>query len=212
MKLRLLGLSLVLPFFAACSSYHPLKEGVGFTDVPVGPDSELITYSGASSMSVGETRHDALIRAAEMAALRGTPYFEITREHIYLTRAASPLPPIETANVTGAEDHQGEAQPFIVRDYDPGYTQNFTLIEEQLEVKFAAQPGANTIPAGYLLRQALAEHKTLSPGVEERVASLPDAAGPVAIPAGPSPTTKPVVAPADQPATQRTETVLPLNK
>jgi hypothetical protein len=211
MKLRLLGLILLLPFLAACSSYHPLKEGVGFTDVPVGPDSVLVTYSGDDTMSVGETRHNALIRAAELAAYRGTPYFEITHEHIYLTRAATYWPPTETTYVTGVENRRGEVRPFIVRDYDPGYTQDFTQTEEQLEVKFSAQPGPTTIPAAFLLHQALAQHVPLSPGVQERLASMPDVAGPILIPPAPLPTSRPIVAPADKVSTQPAEQVLPVH-
>lgn len=39
-SLRWLSLVLVAPFLTGCASpYHPLREGVGYTDMPVGQDT-----------------------------------------------------------------------------------------------------------------------------------------------------------------------------
>ncbi|HVT79489.1 MAG TPA: hypothetical protein VHM90_02440 [Phycisphaerae bacterium] len=211
MRLHLLPVLLLLPFLAACSAYHPLKQGVGYTDVPVGTDSVLVTFSGDSSMSVAETRKYALIRASELAALRGMPYFKITNEHVYITHSSTYWPPTESTYVTSVENRHGVNRPFIVRDYDPGYTQFYTLTEDQLQVKLSPQGGEGAIPAAYLLRQARAENIKLAPGVEEKLASLPGSSGPAAIPPAPTPTTKPLIAPASKPATEPAATKISVN-
>lgn len=205
---------LLLLSATGCSAYHPLKEGVGYTDVISGWDTVVVTYSGDSSMSVAETRKYALIRAAEIAALRDMPYFEIASEHVYLTRASNYFPPTHSSYVTTVQNPRGQVRPFIVRDYDPGYTQHFTLIEQNLQARMLALPGEKTIPAAYVLQQARAEKIKLSPGVEEKLAGMPGANGPAHIPEAPDPTTKPIIEPIrtlESPAVENTRTLPPPN-
>jgi len=183
-------LTLLIPLLllTGCSVYHPLKDGVGFTDLPIGTNSFEVTYSGTDSMSAMEARQYCLFRAAELAVLHGAPYFQIIEEHIYLSY--------------GSEYWSGGWAPAYARwgwrggwgyVYDPGYIQAYSIPEITMRIQLAMEPGPNTIPAAYLIQKALQMNVKLTPGVTERAAGMPS--GPATIPPPPLPVPRPATAP-----------------
>ncbi|HEY4329045.1 MAG TPA: hypothetical protein VGN88_04855 [Phycisphaerae bacterium] len=182
----------LVPLLAACSSvYHPLKDGVGFTDVPVGTDNFQITFAGDANMPVAEARRYALLRASELAALRSDPYFQIVDERILLSYGEQYYPGDNTRFVETVNDRHGREHPFVTHFYEPGYMEHYVIPEVTMQVHLQADAADNTIPASYLLNQAVAEKIKLSPGIEERLATLPGGDAAVTIPPAPAPTTKP---------------------
>jgi hypothetical protein len=181
---------LVLPFISACSTFHPLKDGVGFSEIPVGQDAYQVTFVGNSSMSVAETRQNCLLRASELAALRSVPYFQITSERVFLSYGSHDWPGTDTAYVETIPDRRGRTRAIIHRVYSPDYTEVYMIPEVTMQIRITAD-AANAIPAAYLLRQAQQNKTKLSPGVAERIANLPVPDSPVELPPPPAPTTKP---------------------
>jgi hypothetical protein len=191
MRPRLFTLLLLLPFFAACSVYHPLKGGLGFIEMPVGPDGYQISYVGDTGMSATEARRFALLRAAELTALHNMPYFRITEEHIIVNYGTQYWPGTVTPIVETVPTRRGGERVWVSHVYEPGYMEYYTVPEAEVRVQLTADPAAPSIPAAYLLQQAIAENIELSPGVAERMAALPPVTGAVTIPPPPTPTTKP---------------------
>jgi hypothetical protein len=191
MKLRPLLLLMVLPFFAACSVYHPLKNGLGYIEMPVGPDAYQISFVGDLGMSATEARRFALLRAAELAALRDMPYFRITEEHIIVNYGSQYWPGTVTPIVETVPTRHGGTGVWVAHVYEPGYMEYYIVPEAEVQVQLTADPAAPSIPAAYLLQQAIADNIKLSPGVANHMAALPPVTGSVTIPPPPAPTTKP---------------------
>jgi hypothetical protein len=192
MRWQWLLMVLVVPLLGACGSvYRPLQGGVGFMEVPVGADGYQISYVGDTNMSATEARRYTLLRAAELATLRGEPYFRITEEHIYMTYGDRYWPGTDTRFVETFGDRRGRTRVVIHHMYDPGYTEIYMVPESEMQVQLTKDGAAPAIPAVYVLQQALVDGITLSPGVEERMAALPAVTGTVMVPAAPVPTTKP---------------------
>lgn len=191
MRIRLLLCLLVLPFWAACSVYHPLQGGVGYIDIPVGPDGYQISYVGDTGMSATEARRFALLRAAELAALRNMPYFRITQEQILVNYGTQYWPGTYSPIVERVPDRHGGSDLWGSRVYEPGYMEYYTVPEAWMQVLLTTDPAAPSIPAAYLLQQALADKIKLSPGVADHMTALPPVTGAVTIPPPPTPTTKP---------------------
>lgn len=184
---RLWLLFFFLPLLTACNVYHPLKGGIGYTELPVGSDGFQVTYSAPSDMSVAEARRFALIRCAELAALQDKPYFQIVNERVTIFNGLQYYPGMETAVAPEVVDRHGYVHTaYINRFYEPGYYEPYTVPEVWMQIKLDAQPGEKTIPAAYLLRQALADKVKLSRGVAEKVPELPEVTGPVTIPPPPA--------------------------
>lgn len=196
---RLLAFLLVLPLLAGCSVYHPLRGGVGFSEVPLGPDVLQVTYTGQGAMAVAEARQYALTRAAELAVLRDRPFFEILDERIVIGYGTSYTPPTYYPGYAGYRrggrwGGRGYYGGYYGGYYEPGYAQTYTIPEVTLQVRLASPDTPNVIPAAYILRQARKRNVDLSAGVEERLAALPPIAGNVTIPPAPQPTERPAPA------------------
>jgi hypothetical protein len=190
--MRWLLMMLVLPLLGACTNvYRPLQGGLGFMEVPVGPEGYQISYVGNSDMSATEARRYSLLRAAELAALRGEAYFRITEEHIYMTYGNRYWPGTDTRFVETFGDRYGRRRVVIHHVYDPGYTELYMVPESEMQVQLTKDGAAPSIPALYVLQQAVADGIELSPGVAERMGGLPAVTGEVRVPAAPVPTTKP---------------------
>ena len=190
MRLRLIFAVLILPLLAACNNvYHPLKGGVGFLEVPTGADTFQISYIGDASVSVAEARRFALLRAAELAALRNTAYFQIVGEQIYVAYGSQYWPGTYTRFYGGGR--RGYGGGYVYGMYEPGYVETYTVPDVEMQVRLTNDGAAPSIPAGYLLWQAMGEKIELSPGVAERVGALPEGSGPVVLPAAPAPMTMP---------------------
>ena len=187
MRLRWLLLPLILGFLASCTNvYRPLQGGIGFLEVPTGADAFQVSYIGDSNMSVTEARRFAMLRAAELAALRNVGYFQIVGERIYLSYGTQYWP--GTSYYVGGGGRRGYGRAYV---YEPGYVEGYTVPDVEMQVRLTADSAMPAIPAGYLLRQAMVDKIELSPGVAERVGTMPEGAGAVALPAAPVPTTKP---------------------
>ncbi|HVX84061.1 MAG TPA: hypothetical protein VH253_04525 [Phycisphaerae bacterium] len=167
-----------LPFFlaalAGCSVYHPLRNGVGFTDTPVGPDSYQITYVGPEDMPIAESRDYALLRAAELAALRDDPYFQILNEQGYVSQGMQYWPG-EDVTYFGGFAGRWHRYPVVYHAWAPGYFEPYTVPQYTLTVRVTPQPLANVVPANYLIQRAADEHIKLSPGVLEKSRGMPTA-------------------------------------
>jgi hypothetical protein len=176
----------LLPFvlLGGCSVYHPLRGGVGYTDLPIGPNTYEVTYSGTSDMPVGQARWFCLLRSSELSVLRNDPYFQILDEHVYLDYGSYYYPGQYDPYYYGwgRHGHWGYV-------HEPGYIQPYTLPEVTMKVELSPQPGPKTIPAAYLIRQAEARKIKLTPGVAERAAGMPSE--PATIPPPPPPAPKP---------------------
>lgn len=193
MRMRWMSVLCLLPLLAGCqNSYHPLKGGVGFMEVPVGSDGFRVSYIGDTDLSVTEARRFALLRAAELAVLRDDPYFQIVSEQIYVSAGTRYWPPTDAPYVVSTRGRDGRTRAYIRHTYDPGYVESFAIPDVEMQVKLTRDGGAPSIPAAYLLRQAQADKIKLSPGVAERMAGLPNVEAGVALPPEPQPTTKPV--------------------
>jgi hypothetical protein len=202
MSWRWLLLVAVMPLLAGCESpFHPLRGGVGYTDMPVGADSIQVSFSGSEDMSMATARRFAYLRAAELAALRGKPYFQVLAENIYITWGMHYWPGTDYSYVEGFGPRH---EVFIHHMWEPGYVEPYTRPDVVLQIQLFAAPGPQTIPAGYLLRQAEADKIKLSPGVAERIPALPQDTGPVTLPPAPAPTTNPAL-----PATNPVPATLP---
>ena len=189
MSLRWLLLVLLAPFLTACASpYRPLHDGVGFTELPVGADTFQVCYSGNGDMSIAEARRYGYLRAAELAALRNQPYFQVLAEHLYVSWGLHYWPGTDYSYVEGYGPRRGV---FVHHYYEPGYVEPYSIPDVVLQIQLFSSPGPATIPASYLLRQALADQIKLSPGVAERVPALPQVTTPVTLPPAPAPTTRP---------------------
>jgi hypothetical protein len=191
MRPRLLFLILLVPFFAACSVYHPLKNGLGYIETPVGPDGYQISFVGDTGMSATEARRFALLRASELAALRNMPFFRITEEHIIINYGTHYWPGTYTPITETVRTRHGETAVVVTHVYDPGYMEYYSVPEAEVQVQLTADLAAPSIPVAYLLQQALDDKIKLSPGVAEHMAALPPVTGSVTIPPPPTPTTKP---------------------
>ncbi|HUO07922.1 MAG TPA: hypothetical protein VM008_06460 [Phycisphaerae bacterium] len=195
-KRLLLLTSLIL---AGCNVYHPLTGGVGYTDVPIGPNSYEVTFTGDADMPVGEARWYCLVRSAELAVLRNDPYFEILDQQVYLDYGSYYYPGNYGAVYYGRGRHA-----YWGYGYDPGYVQPYALPEVTIRVGISREPGPETIPAGYLISEAAKRKVPLTPGVSERAATMPSQ--PVPLPPPPPPMFKsggvPVPPPGPAPATQ----------
>jgi hypothetical protein len=190
---RWLVLVLLFPLLCACAHpYHTLSSGVGFSELPIGPDTFQISFAGDSATHIAEARRYAYLRAAELAALRNEPYFQVLSEQIYVTWGYQYWP---GTNYAYAGGYYGRHRPYVYQYYEPGYVEPYSLPDVILQVQLLASPGPATIPAAYLLRQAVADKIQLSPGVAERLPTLPEVTTPVTLPPQPPPTTKPAVAP-----------------
>jgi hypothetical protein len=190
--MRWLVMMLVLPLLGACGNvYHPLQGGLGFMEVPVGAEGYQISYVGDTNMSATEARRYALLRAAELATLRGEPCFRITEEHIYLSYGNRYWPGTDTRFVETFGDRRGRRRGGIHHVYDPGYTESYMVPEAEMQGQVTKDNAGPSITALYVLQQAQADGITLSPGVPERMATLPAVTGAVTVPAAPAPTTKP---------------------
>ena len=177
---------------AACQDvYHPLKGGIGFLDLPTGPEAFQISYIGDSTMSVTEARRFALIRAAELATLQGKSYFQIQSENILLSTGTHVWPPSDVPYVETFRDRNGRTRAFIHHSYDPGYVESFTIPDVEMQVRLTTDSAAPSISAAYLLRQAMADKIKLSPGVAGRLSSLPPPPETVTLPSEPAPVPKP---------------------
>jgi hypothetical protein len=183
---RLFVLILWPLLLGACNAYHPLKGGIGYTEVPIGRGSFQVTFAGDSDMSVTETRQYCLTRAAELAVLSNAPYFEITNEHIYVSYGSEYVPGADYGYIGYGhrrDYHYGYA-------YDPGYTELYSVPEVMMQIALQQQLGKSSIPAAYLILQAVTAKVPLTPGVAERASQMPS--GPASIPPPPPPTTRPV--------------------
>ena len=192
MRGRWLLMMLVLPLLGACTNvYRPLQGGLGFMETPVGTEGYQISYVGDTNMSATEARRYTLLRAAELATLRGVPYFRITEEHIYMSYGQQYWPGMDTRFVETFGDRRGRTRVVIHHVYDPGYTEWYLVPESEMQVQLTKESAAPSVPALYVLQQAVADGVRLSPGVEERMGGLPAVAGAVMVPAAPVATTKP---------------------
>jgi hypothetical protein len=181
---RFLLACLILPLLAACNPYHPLRGGIGFTEVPLGNETYQVTYVG--NRSLAECRQYCLTRAAELAVLRGNPYFQILDERVYMSYGTAYYPGYGGGYYGGGR-HGG----YWVHSYSPGYAEVYPLPEVTMQIRLCQPNEPNAIPAAYILREALARKVELSPEVAERVAALPPVPAPVAIPPAPPPATQP---------------------
>jgi len=195
MPRRIFFLLVFLPFLTACNTYHPLKGGVGFTEVPIGPDTFQITYAGAMDKSIAEARRYAYLRAAELAALRGEPYFQVLSEHVYVSWGYYYWPGASYTFADGYGPRRGYGYGYPYRYYDPGYVEPYSLPEVVMQIQLFPNPGPSTIPAAYLLNQAIRDKVKLSPGVAEKLSTMPEVTTPVTLPPPPAATTKPATAP-----------------
>jgi len=186
-------LVLLIPVLAACQgpAYHPLKNGVGFSEVPIGSDGFQISYTGDSNMSVTEARRMAMIRASELAVLQNKPYFQVQGEQIYVSAGTRYFPATDVPYVQTFRDRAGRTRAYIYHSYDPGYVEQYTVPDVEMQVRLTTESAAPSIPASYLLRQAEADKIPLSPGVPERLSGLP-AVGDVTLPPEPAPATRPL--------------------
>jgi hypothetical protein len=191
MNWRLLCVLMLLPVVTACSAYHPLREGVGFTEIPLGQNAFQVTFTGESSMRVAEARQYCLTRAAELAVMRDMPFFQIMDERIFIGHGSSYMPPMYSPAYRG-RGRYGYWGRGYGGFYEPGYVQTYTIPEVTMVIHLTTPDAPNAIPAAYLLRQAKERDVKLSPGVEERLAGLPLVTGEVRLPAAPEPATKPV--------------------
>ena len=57
--------------------YRPYQNGVGYSDAQLAPDVYQVYYEGTASMSYGQSQRLALLRAAQLAAGEGKPYFVV---------------------------------------------------------------------------------------------------------------------------------------
>jgi hypothetical protein len=196
MRCRLLFVVLMLPLVTACSAYHPLSGGVGYSEVPLGADAFQVTFTGEGAMPVAEARQYALTRAAELTVLRNGAFFEILDERIFIGYGTSYTPATYyPAGGWGGRrwggGHWGRGYGYYGGYYDPGYVQTYMIPEVTMQVRVVPGGTANAIPAAYLLRQAEGRNMELNPAVRERLASLPAVAGEVTLPAAPQPVTRP---------------------
>ena len=124
------------------------------------------------------------------AVLRGKPCFQIQGEQIYVSAGTRYWPPTDTPYVESFRDRNGHTRAFIHHSYDPGYVEQYTVPDVEMQVRLTDETAAPSIPAAYLLRQAATDKIPLSPGVPERLSGLP-AAGNVTLPPEPAPATRP---------------------
>lgn len=188
MWMRVFLMVLVAGMMGACAGqpYHPLKDGVGFAELPVGTDQYQVTFVGTAGMAPSEARQYALTRASELTVLRGGEAFVITGERITMMVQSQYWP-----GSTGWDAYGGGGRgrrTYYQPVYEPGHTEVYTVPEAFVQFQLAEARAANAVPAGYLLRQAVEKKWPLSAGVVERIGQLP--AGPVALPPAPAPTTK----------------------
>ena len=169
---------------AGCNTYHPLNGGVGFTELPIGPDRYEVTYSGTSETPVAEARWFAMLRSAELSVLRNDPYFEILEEHVYLSYGAYYFPGGTNSYFYGWYYQGPGGYP-----PQPAYIQPYSVPEVSMKVELLPQPGPKTIPAAYLIREAEHRKIPLSPGVAERALGMPSE--PTPLPPPPPPSTNP---------------------
>ncbi|MGN6367090.1 MAG: CC0125/CC1285 family lipoprotein [Phycisphaerae bacterium] len=157
-----------LLFLAGCNVYHPLRGGVGYSDLPVGPDKYEVTYLGTSDMPLGQARWYCLLRASELSVLRNDPYFQIIDERAYLNYGTYYFPGQYDPYYYGwgRWGHWGYA-------YEPGYLQPYTVPEVTMRIQTKSTPGPKTIPAAYLIHEAEKRDIPLSPGVRENASGMP---------------------------------------
>jgi hypothetical protein len=76
MRLVLLAATLLL---AACAvtPYQPYQGGVGFSEVNTARNRYEVVYHGTTGMNEADAKNYAIIRAAEVGARIGMPYFRI---------------------------------------------------------------------------------------------------------------------------------------
>jgi hypothetical protein len=171
-----------LLLLAGCNVYHPLSGGVGYTDLPIGPNQYEVTFSGTSDTPVAEARWLAMLRSAELSVLRNDPYFEIRDEHVYLSYGAYYFPGGTNAYFYGWYYPFGYGA-------QPAYMQPYSIPEVSMKVELLPHAGQKTIPAAYLIHEAEHRKIPLSPGVAERAVGMPSE--PVSLPPPPTPSTRP---------------------
>ena len=191
---RVLLLVVVLPLLAACNAYHPLSNGVGFTEIPFGQDSFQVTYTAEGATPIAEARQYCLTRAAELALLNNQTAFEILDEHIYIGYGTSYSPATYYPTYAGRRGYGGRYYGGG-GVYSPGYVDSFTLPEVTMQIRFVPPNQPSAIPAAYILREAQSRGTKLSEGIPERLATLPAVSAPPTIPPAPTPTTKPAPKP-----------------
>ena len=174
-------------FLGACSAYHPLKGGIGYTELPVGEGYE-VTYVGTSDMGVARARQYALIRASELTALAGKSFFEIEGEKIYLMQGLEYVPGETRVRAYPGWGRRGRV--VYLGTYEPGYVMSYTVPQVWMKVK-PVEGGEKAVPAGYILRDAVRDNVPLSPEVKDLVPTLPVGEGPVTVPAAPQTETRP---------------------
>jgi len=190
MSWRALLLLILFPFLAACNPYHPLSNGVGFSEIPFGQETFQVTYTSEGATPIAEARQYCLTRAAELTVLHGQAAFEILDEHIYVGYGTSYSPATYYPTYAGRRGYGGRYYGGG-GVYSPGYVDSFTLPEVTMNVRFVPATVPSAIPAAYILREAESRGVKLSDGVPERLASLPPVSAPPTIPPAPTPTTKP---------------------
>ena len=155
-----------LLLLTGCSVYHPLRGGVGYSDIPVGLDGYEVTFVGTSDTTVGQARWYCQLRAAELSVLRNDPYFQVLNESVYLKHGTYYFP-----NAVGPNNFGPGTQAYP--GFEPGSVQPYVAPEVTMKVELSPVPGEKTIPAAYLIREAEHRKIELSPGVAERAAGMP---------------------------------------
>lgn len=188
---RILFCAMLIGLMTGCSVYHPLKDGEGYVEEPVGPNSFQVTFVGGSSLSATETREYCLTRAAELAVLHDDPYFRIVDEHLTISIGQTYYP--GSYYPAYGYGYGGRRRGIYYREayYDPGYLETYSIPEVTMRIAFEKQMGDNSIPAAFFIDRAVDQKLKLTDGVVDRAAGMPRAGG--GIPPPPMPKTQPAL-------------------
>jgi hypothetical protein len=169
--------------------YHPMKDGLGYSDSPKDDNTFLVTFAGDSSSSIPQVRDFCYIRAAELAVQHNAPYFQVLDEKIYLSYELRYWPGNNLTPVTSRNPPQ---QPVVYSSPDTSaFTQRYPIPEANLQIRLLTAKTPDALPAAYFLKQANTDQIPLAPETQKNLATLPSVEGPVTLPPAPTPVPKP---------------------